>query len=113
MAKKKVKKQKENSQIIVDYGETMTDIKVAIRGAAKINARILQRTIREITRQRKVELKKLIYADRLDAKDFAAKFKEKADGTGRISEENGRDSTKAAGDDLSVEQLADEVGRKF
>ena len=111
MAKKKEKATV--PQIIVTYGKEMTDINVVIHDAAKINARILQRTIRQITRQRKIELKKIIYKDALSPEDFNKKFKEKADGNRRVSEKDGRDNEEAGGDDSSIGRLAEEVGRKL
>ena len=113
MARKKAKKQEVSPRIVIDYGEGMTDITVTITGAEKINAKILQRTIRQITRQRKIELKKIIYATKLSPENFKEKFEEKADGNRRVSEKDGRDFGKATGDDLSVEQLAEEAGRQL
>ena len=100
-------------QITVTYGKEMTDITVVIQDAAKINARVLQRTIRQIQRQRKIELKKLIYADTLSPENFNKKFKEKTDGNRRISEKDERDNEEARGDDTSIERLAEKVGRKL
>ena len=112
MAKRK-KKEEIVPSITVTYGKEMSDITVTIQDAAKINAKVLQRTIRQITRQRKIELKKIIYADTLSPEDFNEKFKEKDDGNRRVPEKDGRDIGEAGGDDSSIEQLAEKVRREL
>jgi len=74
--KRTVPPKTERPRIVVDIDPETLAIDVKLTEAKIINARVLQRVIREITRTRKLELKKIIYKDRLAPEDYAEKFKE-------------------------------------
>ena len=102
-------KKKQPPRIVIDLGEDLVTIKVTMRGAEKINARILTRIIREIQRTRRLELKKLIHKVKLTKDDYAKKYKETKDGRRSSGGNDGEDG----GNDRSIDELAKEIVGKL
>ena len=100
-------------RVVITLDENTNAITVKMRKPERINARILQRMIREIQRQRKVELKKLIYKEKLEPKNYEQKFGKEEEDEGREEEGPGREAREAGGESTEVSRLADEIAGKL
>lgn len=108
---------KKRPSIEVTLDEKLAKIKVKMKHAELINARVLQRIIREIQRERRLALKRIIYASKLTDKDYEEKFNTKkkgdTDGGRRRKESPGRKTGETREDDRGVSELAREISGKL
>jgi hypothetical protein len=105
-----------NPRIIVDIAEDLVTINITMRRPEKFNARLLQRIIRDMQRQRRIELKKILNKAKLKKEDFNKKYSTEGESDGRRQkrEQAGAgEAEETRGDDPDISRLAEEVGREL